>query len=57
VAPDNADQPQRGATMINQNHGIFSDEVPALIRGLTKILESGIGIDMATTNSKLHLLE
>jgi hypothetical protein len=32
------------------------DEAPALLRDLSKILESNPGIDLATTNSKLQLL-
>jgi hypothetical protein len=39
-----------------QKQGVNTDETPALLRDLSKILESDLGIDPATANSKLHLL-
>ncbi len=39
-----------------QQQGVNSDESPALLRDLSKILESSPGIDLATTNWKLQLL-
>ena len=39
-----------------QQQGVITNEAPALLRDLSKILESNPGIDLATTNSKLQLL-
>ena len=39
-----------------QQQGVNINEAPALLRDLSKILESGIGIDPAAANSKLQLL-
>jgi len=39
-----------------QQQGVNAGEVPALLRVLSKILESNPGIDTAAINSKLHLL-
>jgi hypothetical protein len=36
--------------------GVNTDEAPAFLRDLFKILESNLGIDAATANSKLQLL-
>ena len=36
--------------------GVNADEAPALLRDLSKILESGIGIDSAAASLKLQLL-
>jgi len=36
--------------------GVITDDAPALLRDLSKILESDIGIDLTTANSKLQLL-
>jgi hypothetical protein len=39
-----------------QQQGVNVNEVPALLRNLSKIFESNPGIDLATINSKLQLL-
>ena len=39
-----------------QQHGVNTDEAPALLRDLSKILESNPGIDPAAASLKLHLL-
>ena len=39
-----------------KQQGVNTDEAPALLRDLSKILESGIGIDLVTINSKLQVL-
>jgi hypothetical protein len=39
-----------------QQQDVNINEAPALLRDLSKILESNHGIDLATTNSKLQLL-
>lgn len=39
-----------------QQQGVNTDETPALLRDLSKILESSHGIDQATVNSKLHMM-
>jgi len=39
-----------------QDQGVDINEAPALLRDLSKILESNPAIDPATANSKLQLL-
>ena len=39
-----------------QQQGVNAEEVPALLRDLSKILESNIGIDPAAASLKLQLL-
>jgi hypothetical protein len=39
-----------------QQQGVNSNEAPALLRGLSNVLESHPGIDTTAINSKLHLL-
>ena len=39
-----------------QQQGVNTEEAPALLRDLSKILESNPGIDPAAASSKLHLL-
>ena len=39
-----------------EQQGVNTDEAPALLRHLFKILEPSFGIDAAAANSKLHLL-
>jgi hypothetical protein len=39
-----------------QQQGVNNDEAPALLRDLSKILESNTGIDSAAASSKLQLL-
>jgi hypothetical protein len=39
-----------------QQQGVNSNEAPALLRGLSKVLESHPRIDTMAINSKLHLL-
>jgi len=39
-----------------QQQGVNSNEAPALLRGLSKVLESHPGINTTAINSKLHLL-
>ena len=38
------------------HQGVIAGDVPALLRDLSKILESNPGIDATATNSKLDLL-
>ena len=40
-----------------QQQGVNIHEAPALLRDLSKIRESGIGIDTTTANLKLQLLD
>jgi len=39
-----------------RQHGVNNDEAPAVLRDLSKILESNPGIDAATASLKLQLL-
>ena len=39
-----------------KQQGVNSDEAPALLRDLSKILESNPGIDPGAASSKLHML-
>jgi hypothetical protein len=39
-----------------RQHGVNTEETPALLRDLSKILESNPGIDPAAASSKLQLL-
>jgi hypothetical protein len=39
-----------------KQQGVNSDEAPALLRDLSKILESNPGIDSGAASSKLHML-
>ena len=39
-----------------QQQGVNNDEAPALLRDLSKILESNPGIDPAAASSRLHML-
>jgi hypothetical protein len=39
-----------------QQQGVNNDEAPALLRDLSKILESHPGIDPRLASSKLHML-
>ena len=39
-----------------RQHGVNSDEAPAVLRDLSKILESNPGIDVAAASLKLQLL-